>query len=436
MSLPDLLASAVGEEDVVARVDLGGEDVLAVTPTRTLVYRSDGLLSDETVDAYPHGAERVDVSEGRRKTKITLDRGLDGEETITVPAKRTDDALHPILAGVLSAAGVTDPGESVISTFRFSELTLIITSDRLVKHIGSVVWDEEFEEFHYDGVIDLDFEEGTVATSVVLAMRDRRERFKAPNESAREVRETLSDAVCAYHDVESPAELRAVREQDEADAAEASDDAGGDGSPDFGVGVDPLSASPAADADADADPGVDSGADAPTGTTETTGTTGTTEHNGAGPEDARSVEAGDPLAPDPSASPTAVDGTSSDRSDADAAQTGPPRTETARRTGASQNGTADVTSERSPRSETLDGTATPGESAGSRSAAEAAGSSSEASGADADFGDSGFEPAGVTDDALAREVAELRAAVETQAERIDEQATLIEQLIEELRRGR
>jgi hypothetical protein len=55
---------------------------------------------------------------------------------------------------------------------------------------------------------------------------------------------------------------------------------------------------------------------------------------------------------------------------------------------------------------------------------------------DADFGDSGFEPAGVTDDDLAEEVAALRVAVEQQAERLDEQATLIEQLIEELRRGR
>jgi len=31
----------------------------------------------------------------------------------------------------------------------------------------------------------------------------RSERFKAPNESARAVRETLVDAVCAYHGVDS-----------------------------------------------------------------------------------------------------------------------------------------------------------------------------------------------------------------------------------------
>lgn len=428
MSLPDLLASAVGEEDVAAHVDLGGEDALAVTPTRTLVYRSDGLLSDETVETYPHGAERVDVSEGRRKTKITLDRGLDGEETITIPAKRTDDALHPILAGVLSAAGVTDPGESVISTFRFSELTLIITSDRLVKHIGSVVWDEEFEEFHYEDVTDLGFEEGTVATSVVLTLQDRQERFKTPNESAREVRETLTDAVCGYHGVESPAELRAVREQEaEAEAADADAEASADGSPDFGVGVDPLSASPAADAEADAE--TDSGTDAPM---ESMGRNGDGETQSAG--------SGDPLAPE--SSDTASRATTTDRAGADASdstaseETVPASSERgagSSRSGSRQAGSANATMNAT--SETGDGAAARGDADGDRSARDAD-ASGETAAMDADFGDSGFEPAGVTDDDLAEEVAALRAAVEKQADRLDEQATLIEQLIEELRRGR
>jgi len=129
--------------------------------------------------------------------------------------------LHPVLAGVLSATGVTDPGESVIQTFRFSELTLVVTSERLVKHVGSAVWDEEFEEFAYADITDLDFEEGTVATAVVLTHGGRSERFKAPNESARAVRETLVDAVCAYHGVDSLEEFR-VTVADQGD-----DDSGG-----------------------------------------------------------------------------------------------------------------------------------------------------------------------------------------------------------------
>ena len=78
MSLPDALTSALGEEPAVAEVSLGGDDILAVTPTRTLVYRAEGLLSDEAVEEYPHDAERLTLSEGRRKAKLTMEYGLDG----------------------------------------------------------------------------------------------------------------------------------------------------------------------------------------------------------------------------------------------------------------------------------------------------------------------------------------------------------------------
>ena len=249
MSLPELLAGTVGDEDVVAEVPLGGDDRLAVTPTRTLVYRGDGLLSDESVDEYGHDVERIDVSTGRRKAKITLGYGLDGDETLSVPSKRVDDVLHPVLAGVLSASGVTGAGETVVRTFRFSELTLIVTSERLVKHVGSAVWDPEFEEFHYSDLTGLDFEEGTVATAVVLVHDGRSERFKAPNESARAVRETLADAVCSFHDVASLEEFRVAAA--EADEAATGGESGG--TTDFGEGPAPRSAAPVADADADAD---------------------------------------------------------------------------------------------------------------------------------------------------------------------------------------
>ena len=82
MSQPEIVQADLDDEDVVARVDLGGEDELYVTPTRTLLYRAEGLLSDESVEEYPHEAERVTVSEGRRKAKVTLDYGLDGEKTV------------------------------------------------------------------------------------------------------------------------------------------------------------------------------------------------------------------------------------------------------------------------------------------------------------------------------------------------------------------
>ncbi|MFB6125824.1 MAG: hypothetical protein ABEJ79_00785 [Halolamina sp.] len=237
MTQPELLADRLDGEEAVAEVDLGGDDALVVTPSKTLVYRAEGLLSDESVETYDHGAERVAVEEGRRKATISLDYGLDGEASIAVPSSTLDDALHPLLAGVLSAAGVTDPGETVTRTFRFSELTLVVTSSRLVKHVGQAAWDEDFEGFHYDDVTDLTVESGSVATSIVLTVDGRQERIKAPSEEARAIEAALTDALLAYHEVDAVEDLGG----DESEARP--DDPSGD-DVGFGNGPDPLSADP------------------------------------------------------------------------------------------------------------------------------------------------------------------------------------------------
>ena len=320
MSLPDLVQSSLDGESVAARVGLGGEDLLLVTPTRTLVYRAEGLLSDEAVEEFPHDAEHVGVSEGRRKAEISLDYGLDGERTFSVPTKQLDQVIHPVLAGVLNARGVTDTGETVKQTYRFSELTIVVTSSRVVRHIGEAVWDEEYDEYHFEDVTDLDFEEGSVATSVVITVDGRQERFKAPNDQARALREGLVGAVCAYHDVDDLDGLR---------AATATDDADGDAEEtvSFDEGPAPLGSSDDAGPSEDHDEG----------------------------EDEAGVEA---------------------------------------------TGSADDNEE-------------------------------------SGFDESEFRSAGVVDDpAVARELAELREAVEDQNERLERQEQTIQQLIEELRQGR
>ena len=451
MSLPELLAATVGDEDVVAEVPLGGDDRLAVTPTRTLVFRGDGLLSDESVDEYGHDVERIEVSTGRRKAKITLGYGLDGDETLSVPAKRVDDVLHPILAGVLSASGVTAPGETVVRTFRFSELTLIVTSERLVKHVGSAVWDPEFEEFHYEDLTGLDFEEGTVATAVVLVHDGRSERFKAPNESARAVRETLADAVCSFHGVESLEEFRVAA----AEAEESAPDAEASGTTDFGEGPDPLSASPAADAEADAD-GLETGPDGATGAADPPAESGpgsaaddAVDPDAAASQSAESTAesiaesseaaADDPLGADPLATDASVDEATADPLD-DATATESPDAD------ATESASAADGIEREAGDESASAVDTEALAADATGADSATGDPIGDADADADadgpvpgddaFDGSPFESAGVEDADLASEVAALRRTVEAQSERLDRQSALIEQLIEELRRGR
>ncbi|WP_455449732.1 DUF7115 domain-containing protein [Natrinema thermotolerans] len=379
MSVPGIVDASLDGEEIAARVSLGSDDELFITPTRTIVYRADGLLSDESADEYPHDADRLTISEGRRKTKFALEYALEGEREFAVPAKKTDDVLHPVLAGVLNGNGITDPGETVVKTYRFSELTLIVTSDRLVKHIGGAVWDGDYEEYRFEDVTNLTFEDGSVATQIVLTVDGRPQRIKAPNEEANDLRERLQRALFDYHDVESLEEFNLTVGDDEDEAATD------EGSMDFGGGVDPLDADPPEPEDRE--------------------TAGTSDAGGTGTTD--------PLA-DGTANDTAASGSAS----AGTAAGSESAAQSSAR-GATDGTHANTDSSERGRTET----GSVFESASDdESAVEEAGRAQRT-------------PA-ETDPELLERIESLEAAVERQTEIIERQEETIEQLIAELRQGR
>lgn len=358
MSVPGIVQEALEGEGVEARVGLGGEDELFVTPTRTLVYRGEGLLRDESIEEYSHDAERLRFSEGRRKTAITLEYPIEGTREFTVPGDAATELFDALIEGVLTARGVIEDDEAVIAAYRFSELTLIVTDRRLVKHIGEAVYDEDFEEFRYVDVTDLDFETGNVAMQIVLTVNGRSERIKAPTDRGPEVRTRLENALWEYYDVSSNEELRAKLGDDEEATADAADPADADP---FGSGLDPLGAG------------------------DTTGNGG----DDAAPAGSEATAAGDP---------DAAEGSTDDRSG----------------DGPDQSRGGQVETQADPGRESTPDPATTDETA---------------------FEEAGFEPANSRDE-LAAEVADLRETVERQNELLAEQQRTIQQLIEELSRGR
>ncbi|RBI64112.1 hypothetical protein DMJ13_06365 [halophilic archaeon] len=414
MSIPEIVQSTLGDEQVAATVPLGGEDALYVTPTRTLIYRGDGLLSDESVVEYSHDAERIEVTEGRRKATVALDYGIDGVEEFTVPAKRLHDALHPVLAGVLNGADVTDANEQVIQTYQFSELTLVVTSARVVKHVGEAVWDEDFEQYHFEDVTRLDVEEGTVSSQIIIEADGRPQRVKTPSDRTREVRERVERALLSYHDADSYAEFERSAAPDDADD-EASDDAGDAADVDgpFGGGVDPIQANPPELDDdgqvveADSDAGVDdASADALGDTANADAETATDAGDASADVETGS---GDSVVADDPVGDAASSGTeSADAVDVDDA------TSEDERVGTGGDGAL----------------ATAGRESAAESREEAA--DGESSG----FAGSGFEPAeeNMGDDVEER-LAALTEAVERQNELLERQQRTIERLVDRLSRG-
>jgi len=247
MDVPPLVTERLDGESVETRVALGGDDAVFVTPSRTLVYRAEGLLSDESVSAYPHDVERLELTPGRRKTTFELTY-MDTAGKFTVPGDRTDAVLEPVLGGILAANGVIGDGERVREAYRFSELTLVVTDGHLLKHIGGPLWDEDFESFPFADVTNLDTEEGNVATQLVIEVAGRPQRIKVPSDESRGVAHTVESAVLAFHGVDSVEELR------EATGRDAPDE---DGSEEFEeADIDPLVGDGATDT-SDTDPEVD-----------------------------------------------------------------------------------------------------------------------------------------------------------------------------------
>jgi hypothetical protein len=420
MSVPGIVQSRLDGEQVAAEVSLGGEDGLYVTRTRTLIYRGDGLLSDESVEEYPHDAERIEISEGRRKSAVRLDYGIDGTEKFKVPSNRLYEALHPVLAGVLNAADVTAPDETVKQTYQFSELTLVITSERVVKHVGAAVWDEDYEEFHFDEVTALEVEEGSVSSQIIIESDGRPQRIKTPSDQTREVRERIERALLDHHDLRSYEEFVDLQVDDEEsgdedDAAEAAaetdpDDGDEEADPLATGGVDPI----------DADPPEldDDGAIVEDDASVTTG-----ERSG---DDVSPAEASEVAAKAAEATAGGEVAESAESSDAAAAGVDPADVEAAQRTEADDGTAAAPDAERAADAET------DSEQAGDGKAEQTPDETTDG------FAESGFQPASseLERDETDEQLAALTEAVERQNELLAQQQRTLEQLIEELRRGR
>lgn len=209
MPRPPLVTDHLEGETVETTVNLGGGDTVYCTPTRTLLYRADGLLSDESVQEFPHDVDRVGLEEGRRKSTIRL---IDPEQTreFAVPAGHTDAVLEGVLGGILRATETIEQAEQVLGVFRFSELTLVLTDARVLKHVGSHVWGPDAENYPFAAATDISAEEGTHAVQLILEIDGRPQRVKIPADRAATVRRRIQEALFGYHDVDSLEEFREV----------------------------------------------------------------------------------------------------------------------------------------------------------------------------------------------------------------------------------
>jgi len=457
MDIPDLVRQTLGDEEIAAGVSIGDEDAVCLTPTRTLIYRSEGLLSDEQVEEYPHDVERLAVSEGRRKTKFELEY-VEGVESFTVPANRGENVLELLLQGILRRDGVIGEREMIAGVYRFTELTLIVTGGRLLKHIGNHVWDEDFEDYPFEDVTGLEFERASNATSIAVEIGGRPQRVKVPNDTARVVRQTIENALFAYYDVGSLEALNGVvgERSGGVDDADTPED-GGDRTGDIGFesGIDPL----VTDSDAedeneneneDDDPLTAAGVDSDPQSGGSAGSQASVDTGSDGPPETASSEATDtdPTADARGEVPERMDVSMSNRADAGEAtdETASSESASERATGEQTSSERDTTTgEREPSTEptATESESDPASDTEPEPAPDAGSGDAEQSVAPAQTEDAlaespetataEYEPASREElRAVTEQVEELTAAVDRQNELLKRQHKAIKQLVREL----
>jgi len=243
MSVPELVRERLNDEQIEAAISLGDDDALVVTPTRTLRYRGEGLISDASVEEHSHDAEAVSISEGRRKSAIRLDYGVDGHGEFSVPNDRIEDVLPPLLSGVLSANGVLEGEETIEEVYRLGELTIVVATGRVIKHVGDALWDVDAAEYDFDDVTGVDVEKGEVSSQLIVEVEGRPQWIKISSDRARELRERIESALLAHHDAASYQEFERRQTTDGAsDATDGSEapDGSEDGSEHENEGIDGL----------------------------------------------------------------------------------------------------------------------------------------------------------------------------------------------------
>lgn len=206
MELPALVERHLGDTVPETVLTLGDDDLAVFTSDELLLYRAESLLRDATLSQYPTTATSLGVKAGRRKTTVILGYATE-QRQFTVRNSRADAVVEQLLGKMLRTTGSIDKDESVAGVYRFSDLTVVVTEARLLKQIGTNIWEGEYDEFRFEHVERVTFEQGQVATQVVLSVGGRSERIKVPSEEAPRLRQTLTEAVLSFHDADSLVEF-------------------------------------------------------------------------------------------------------------------------------------------------------------------------------------------------------------------------------------
>ena len=200
MELPDVISDMVLDDEIIlSRTLISNSVEMIVTSTRLFLYRGTSLINTESFEEYKLNVDRISISPDRKKAQITLDYGSNRTIEFQAYRKYLDMIYEPLIRGVIHANNILQQGESIKKIYRKGELTVVLTNMKILKHIGTSLWDLDFENFNLETISRIYVAEGGSSSEVIIESNNRLHRIKTTTSVAQSLCDSSIIELISFH---------------------------------------------------------------------------------------------------------------------------------------------------------------------------------------------------------------------------------------------
>lgn len=210
MELPDVISDLIlDDETILSRTLISNGVELIVTSTRLFLYRGVGLINTESFEEYKLNVDRISISLDRKKAQIILDYGINRPSVeFQAHRKYLDMIYDPLIRGAIHANNTLQQRESIKKICRKGELTIVLTNMKILKHIGTSLWDIDFESFDLETISKIYVDAGGISSELIIESNNRLHRIKTTANIAQSLCDSSINELISFHNFPTYSEFQ------------------------------------------------------------------------------------------------------------------------------------------------------------------------------------------------------------------------------------
>jgi hypothetical protein len=114
----------------------------------------------------------------------------------------------PLIRGAIHAKNTLQQGESIKKICRKGELTIVLTNMKILKHIGTSLWDIDFESFDLETISKIYVDAGGISSELIIESNNRLHRIKTTANIAQSLCDSSINELISFHNFPTYSEFQ------------------------------------------------------------------------------------------------------------------------------------------------------------------------------------------------------------------------------------